>query len=187
MSQQSQYKDFFLENIAIYEVELYNYLVSITEDPQLSEDLLQNTMEKAWVKISQLREKSKAKSWLFSIAKNEVNQYYRYHEIMYNYIEEIDGNNGEGQIAYSKERADVLENLVRNFDTTIMNEALKRLDGKYRRLIIMHYFEGMNQKEIAEVLNQNHSTVRVNLVRALKKVRKIREQIERGELDDNIK
>ncbi|MPN17203.1 hypothetical protein SDC9_164553 [bioreactor metagenome] len=98
----------------------------------------------------------------------------------------MDGNSAF-HLDYSRERTDVLEYLVRNFDVRAMKEALKRLDSKYRRLIIMHYFEGMSQKEIAEILNQNHSTVRVNLVRALKKVRKIREQIERGGLDVNIK
>lgn len=186
MSQSVRDKNFFLENIAVYEVDVYSYLVSITDEPQVSEDLLQNTMEKAWGNIGQLREQSKARSWLFSIAKNEVNQYYRYHKNMYSYIEDMDGNN-VCQLNCTRERADVLENLVRNFDMSAMREALTRLDKKYRRLIVMHYFQGMNQKEIAEILNQNHSTVRVNLVRALKKVREIREQIERGELDVNIK
>ncbi|WP_312648101.1 RNA polymerase sigma factor [Aminipila sp.] len=186
MNQCVRDKNFFLENIAVHEVDVYSYLVSITDEPQVSEDLLQNTMEKAWGNIGQLREQSKARSWLFSIAKNEVNQYYRYHENIYSYIEDMDGDN-VFQLNYTRERADVLESLVRNFDMSAMREALKRLDGKYRRLIVMHYFQGMNQKEIAEILNQNHSTVRVNLVRALKKVRKIREQIERGELDVNIK
>lgn len=186
MSQYAGDKNFFLENIAVYEVDVYSYLVSITDEPQISEDLLQNTMEKAWGNIGQLREQSKARSWLFSIAKNEVNKYYRYHENMYSYIEDMDGNSAF-HLDYSRERPDVLEYLVRNFDVRAMKEALKRLDSKYRRLIIMHYFQGMSQKEIAEILNQNHSTVRVNLVRALKKVRKIREQIERGGLDVNIK
>lgn len=186
MNENLHKNNFFLENIVINELSVYSYLISITDEPQISEDLLQNTMEKAWKKIGQLREPSKARSWLFSIAKNEANKYYRYYENMYSYIEDIDSNS-DFQIDNTREYSDVLENLVREFDIKVMSEALKLLDGKNRNLIVMHYFHEMNQKEIAEMLNQNYSTVRVNLCRALKKIRKIHDQIERGELNVNVK
>ncbi len=181
-----QNKQFFLENIAVYEVAIYGYLISITEEPQLSEDLLQNTMEKAWEKMGQLRESSKVQSWLFSIARNEAKKYYRYQENKYSYIEDIDLNNQltENNSIHS---LDALEYLVRNFDINAMKEALRLLGTKDRKLIIMYYFQGKSQRQIAEDLNQKYSTVRVSLVRALKKVRKILKQIENGEIDINRK
>ncbi len=181
-----QKKKFFIEHIIIYEKDVYRYLISITGEPQISEDLLQNTMEKAWGKLGQLREPSKAKSWLFSIARNEANQHYRNSENTYFYIDEMDGKY-DNSLELAREKSDVLESLVRDFDMNSMRRALQMLDGKYKKLIMMHYFQGLNQREIADILDQNHSTVRVNLVRALKKVREIRDQIERGEVDGTIK
>lgn len=179
-------KSFFLNNIAVYELDVYGYLISITEEPQISEDLLQNTMEKAWEKMAQLREPSKVQSWLFSIAKNEANKYYRYHDCVYSYIDDIDFNDylSSGSCV---ECADILENLIKSYDLFVLREALRRLDKKDKKLIEMYYFQGINQRQIAERLNKNHSTVRVNLVRAIDKIRRIYIKIEAGEIDVKLK
>lgn len=185
MSQHIRSKQFFLKQIAIYERDLYGYLISITDDPQLSEDLLQSSMEKAWEKIEQLREPHKAKGWLFSIAKNEIKLHHRNNEPDFLYIDELDSYEDESDLL--KDKSNVLESLVKEFDIENMRIALKLLDSKNRKLIMMHYFQGFNQREIADIMGLKHSTVRVNLVRALRKVRKIRDKIERGKVNDIIK
>lgn len=42
-----------------------------------------------------------------------------------------------------------------------------RLPIKYREIIVLHYFEGLNSRETAELLEQNDSTVRTSISRGL--------------------
>ena len=178
MSKYARDKKFFIENIAPMEDAIYRYLLGKVDDRSLVEDLAQNTMEKAWKNLSQLREGDKARSWLFCIAKNEVTSYYRKYETIEYYDENAEE---DGLVAeqIEREQADVLECLIHDFDVYTMRKALQQLEPKCRKLIVMHYYQGMNQREIADLLGENRSTVRVNMVRALEKLKMLVDEIEK--------
>lgn len=53
-----------------YKQDIYNYLLSITHNPTLSEDLLSETFVKAIYSIGNFRGDSSIKTWLFSIARH---------------------------------------------------------------------------------------------------------------------
>ena len=53
-----------------YKQDVYNYLLSITHDPTLSEDLLSETFLKAIYSIGNFKGISSVKTWLFSIARH---------------------------------------------------------------------------------------------------------------------
>lgn len=53
-----------------YKQDIYNYLLSITHDPTLSEDLLSETFVKAICSIGSFKERSSIKTWLLSIARH---------------------------------------------------------------------------------------------------------------------
>ena len=171
-------KKFYIEHIVVLEKEIYNFVVGKVDDRSVAEDLTQNTMEKAWKNLSQLRDRDKARSWLFSIAANEVKLYYRDHENL-EFYDENDENGDVRAYKLNGEQADTLEVLIRKYDVLTMKEALSRLESKYRKLIVMRFAQGMNQKEIAELLGENYSTVRVNMVRALKKLGMLMDEIEK--------
>ncbi len=50
--------------------DIYQYLLSLTHDSSLAEDLLSETFVKAICSISTFQEKSTIKTWLFGIARN---------------------------------------------------------------------------------------------------------------------
>lgn len=54
---------------------------------------------------------------------------------------------------------------------------LKKLDEKYRLLVVLHYVEGFNAREISEILDIPAATVRTRLARAK---RLLAEYIEEG-------
>ncbi len=43
---------------------VYRFILSQTKDQELTQDLTQNTFEKAWLKLEQLRDTEAALSWL---------------------------------------------------------------------------------------------------------------------------
>ena len=51
-----------------------------------------------------------------------------------------------------------------------MDEALARLDPKYRAVVHLHYYEGYSTEEIAALLHRQPSTVRAQLTRARRKL-----------------
>lgn len=53
-----------------YKDDVYRYLVSLTKNPDLSEDLLSETFVSAISSISNFKGQSSVKTWLFSIARN---------------------------------------------------------------------------------------------------------------------
>lgn len=53
-----------------YKQDIYNYLLSMTHNPTLSEDLLSETFVKAIYSIGSFKGNSSIKTWLFSIARH---------------------------------------------------------------------------------------------------------------------
>ena len=54
-----------------YHREVYRYLISLTKDEQLSEDLLSETFCAAVTSVKRFRGDSEIKTWLFTIARNK--------------------------------------------------------------------------------------------------------------------
>lgn len=54
----------------VYKEDIYRYLLSLTRDPNLSEDLLSETFVKAIGSIRKFKGQSSVKTWLFGIARN---------------------------------------------------------------------------------------------------------------------
>ncbi|HSN65560.1 MAG TPA: RNA polymerase sigma factor [Fusibacter sp.] len=54
----------------LYKQDIYFYLLSLTHNPTLSEDLLSETFVQAITSLSSFKGQSSVKTWLFSIARN---------------------------------------------------------------------------------------------------------------------
>lgn len=60
-----------------YGTEIYLYLLKKTSNTAVADDLRQNTFLRAHQNLSRLKDTSKVKSWLFSIARNELMDYFQ--------------------------------------------------------------------------------------------------------------
>ncbi len=128
-----------------------------------AEDLAQETFIKAYKKINTLKDHKKAKSWLYSIARNTVIDFFR--------------KNKNKEIALSDA---LLENIATTTATAyqekaISNEISKELDRcidrlvkEDRAIVRLLYYEGFSYKEIADLLNINENTLKSRLHRARK-------------------
>ena len=135
----------FVRLICVYEDDILRFLYRVIGDTQAALDIKQDTMEKAWRAFDSLKNEGCAKSWLYRIAKNEANQYYR-----------KNGSNqdkyalSDGEIlsieSYSDGKDIVIEELLRDYQLSTLEKCLQVLDEKYRNLMQMRYLEDMSTK-----------------------------------------
>ncbi len=64
-------KDDFMDLLSPLFQEFYRYIFSLAKNRDLTDDIIQNTLLLAYENIHKLRDKSKLKSWLFTIGKRE--------------------------------------------------------------------------------------------------------------------
>lgn len=147
-----------------YKQDVYAYLISLTHDASLSEDLLSETFLGALKSIHRFKGESSIKTWLFSIARNKWYEHLRKEkeiisidELTYNYI--ISEDNLE-MISINKE-------LSSKILTILENEPSRTKD------IVLMRIEGYSYLEISEKHNISESSARVVDYRAKKKIKEI--------------
>lgn len=114
--------------------------------------------------------KSSVATWLYLVAKSRFYNYCRDRKQTediddYSNIIEDTNNLVERAVYLSELRAQ-------------LNEALNELTERQKRIVVMKYFEGMDAEEIATILDTNANNVRVQLSKALKRLRTVVESLE---------
>jgi RNA polymerase sigma-70 factor (ECF subfamily) len=133
-----------------YKQDIYNYLLSITHNHTLSEDLLSETFVKAIYSIGSFKENSSIKTWLFGIARNLWLQSLRkdkatveYSELLELYISDSTFDNFNAkQIAHK------------------VRELLKTKDEQVQKVIGMR-IDGISYCEISEKIGISENSARV--------------------------
>ena len=116
----------------------------------LAEDAFQETFVKAWRHMASFRGESSMKTWLTHIAVNTCRSMLR-----------------TGWLRMLRRSGSVDELLalaapeaMRDLDLT---QAIGRLPGLYREVIVLDYYENMNTREIAQLLHLSANTVSTRL------------------------
>lgn len=138
---------------------LFAFLLSLTRDYHLSEDMMQTAYIRLRTTISQYRAGSNAYAWLYTIAKNAtINEINRRKRESVTDTTEDDGRFG----TYSIEEEDTPV-------TRAMNEVLS---DEERQIVTLHVISGFKHREIAEMLEKPLGTVLWAYNNALGKIKK---------------
>lgn len=100
-----------------------------------------------------------AKSWIYTIAKNTITDYYRTHKKSTKDLDEV-------TFEESQEDRKAFEEL-----STCILPFVEKLPEEYRTVIKLSELEDVSQKEIAERLDLNYETVRSKVQRGRKKLK----------------
>lgn len=149
-----------LENYNKY----YRLAFSYVHNAEDAGDIVQNGAYKAILNSGSLKNKAYASTWIYRIMLNEIFSFYR--EAKAFSIEELDGT--QGALAADCREALTVEDRYENFDLRKAMEALSKED---KMVVQLRYFEDMKLEEIAEILDENLSTVKSRLYRSLKKLK----------------
>jgi RNA polymerase sigma-70 factor (ECF subfamily) len=134
---------------------LYRYAYRLSGSSVDAEDLTQEAFCKAQVNLSQLRDISRAKPWLFSILRNA-------------YLHRVRTEKTQNTVSLDgiPDVAEPLPDPLPEVDPEQLQEALHALPETYRTPIILYYFEDFTYRDIAEQMDLPLGTVMSRLARA---------------------
>lgn len=163
----------FSEVFKLYYKSIFGYILRRTGNFDDSADIAANTFFKAFTHIANFSYNGiSIKVWLYRIATNEINQFFRYTRKHDSLFERLDFVNKEKFSNYLQQDKEEIETEFQKHSQflTILN-VLKTLPNKYQEVISLKYFEGKKNKEIVEILNINEGTLKSLLSRGLEKIR----------------
>ena len=128
-----------------------------------AEDLAQETFIKAYKKINTLKDHKKAKSWLYSIARNTVIDFFRKSK---NKEVALSDALLESIAATTTTAATYQEKAISNEISRELDRCIDRLVKEDRAIVRLLYYEGFSYKEITDLLNINENTLKSRLHRA---------------------
>ncbi len=143
-----------------YSPALYGMISRRVRNQDVAEELLQETMLKAWNKIS-LYDPNKGKlfTWLSTIARNTTLDKLRLKKYQQqSNIDPIDNNANPASTILLSDQIDA-------------SQLLSSLDPKYEIVLRMSYLEGYSHSEIAKELDMPLGTVKSRIRKAIKTLR----------------
>ncbi|MBL7994364.1 RNA polymerase sigma factor [bacterium] len=169
----------FAELFKSYYKPIFGYIFRRTGKFDDSADIAADTFLNALEHINSFSYKGiSIKVWLYRIATNELYRYFKQKKRRNRLIERIDFENRAMFNNYLYDDKIELEKELQHHDRFItVLGALKTLPIKYMEVISLRYFEGKDNKEIAQILNMNEGTLKSLLSRGLEKLRKKCNQI----------
>jgi RNA polymerase sigma-70 factor (ECF subfamily) len=158
-----------------YSKAVFGYLMMISGNKQLAEDLTGETFYRALLAIDSFRGESSAKTWLIRIARN---LYLRWMEREKRKIS-LEDLNADGGI-FASDQGDPEAQLIQKEKTERIFRALRSLPEKDRTLLHLSVQEGMAIQEIGEILDLSVPAVKVRLYRARRRLIRALEGDEAG-------
>jgi RNA polymerase sigma-70 factor (ECF subfamily) len=181
-------RDEFVNLVKIYEKELFNFAYRLTGNRHDAEDLLQESLFKAYKYYFQLRDESKFKEWIFQITANQFKNLLRKRRReRLSFPEDFEKNITEGIEQAPSKNPD--EAYVRRDNSELLWEAMSQLGSKMRAVLVMFELEGYSIEDIASSLSISRGTVKSRLHYARRKLKEILlsdDYIERHNFNDDV-
>ncbi|TDD44248.1 sigma-70 family RNA polymerase sigma factor [Saccharopolyspora elongata] len=144
------------------------FVLRYTEDRQRAEDVVQETLLRAWRNLDSIDPaRGDPRSYLFSIARNILIDDWRAEQRRPRLVRD-DG------VVESQPVADDLDRLL---DGWLVGEALQRLSAQHRAVVVALYFQGRSVAEAAEQLGIPQGTVKSRAYYAVRSLRTALEEM----------
>lgn len=140
---------------------LRRYARALTGDRTRADDLVQDTLERAWEKLHMWRRGSDMRAWMFSIMHNTF-----INHIRKNHIATVSMDDDALEVPTRATQNDLLE--MRD-----LASAIGKLPHEYREVILLVGLEQMSYEEVAKVMSIPLGTVMSRLSRGRERLRNI--------------
>src|SRR5690554_3008314 len=122
----------------LYADDVKRFILSKVQDVFVTEDLLQDTFIKIHTKKDSLKDASKLKAWVFSVARYTVLDYFRKHKLV--------ASDNDTEVVY-------LEDTSEHTEADCLHGILKSLPKKYKLPLYLSDIKGLKQQEVAAQLD----------------------------------
>ncbi len=148
--------DLFIETIEQNKTAMFRLAYSIVLNREDAEDVVSESILKAYRHLSELKNSRKMKAWLFQIIANESKTCLRKRKRV-ELTEDFSAFPTEEYVPES------------SFD---LLEFVYHLNDGFKEVILLYYFESFRVKEIAQILAVSEGTVKSRLSRARQELKK---------------
>ncbi|MEX0593151.1 MAG: sigma-70 family RNA polymerase sigma factor [Balneolaceae bacterium] len=159
-------QDAFNEEMIPHLDALYNFALRLTTDPVDAEDLVQDTIVKAYRFFSSYEKGTNAKAWLFRILKNSYINHYRKQSKQPQQVDYDEVSSFYESIRAARtDTSDLEDKMYRDLLDDDINGALEDLPEDFRTVVLLCDMEGFTYEEIANMLDVPIGTIRSRLHR----------------------
>lgn len=161
-----QKQEDFEEEIIPHLDAMYNFALRLTSDPSDAEDLVQDTIVKAFRFFSSYEKGTNAKAWLFRILKNSYINNYRKQSKQPNQVDYDEVSTFYETIrAERTDTSDLEDKMFRDLIDDDISQALEELPEDFRTVVLLCDIEDFTYEEIANMLDVPIGTIRSRLHR----------------------
>jgi len=164
--EEAQKQEDFNEEILPHLDAMYNFALRLTTDPNDAEDLVQDTIVKAYRFFSSYEKGTNAKAWLFRILKNSYINNYRKKSKKPNQVDYDEVATFYETIRDERtDTSDLEDKMFRELIDDDISNALDELPEDFRTVVLLCDVEGFTYEEIANMLDVPIGTIRSRLHR----------------------
>jgi RNA polymerase sigma-70 factor, ECF subfamily len=146
---------------------IHRYITTMIGDPDITDDLTQETFSKGFAKLDDLRNPERLGPWLYTIAVNLCRQHLK---------RQVDKTNPDNSRSLDTDpmgaRRSVLSNVVLAESAQALALAIDRLPILLREALVLHIVEGLPYPDIAEITGATVEALHVRAHRAKALLRK---------------
>jgi RNA polymerase sigma factor (sigma-70 family) len=156
-------RDALSEIYACYQRPLFNYLLQLTPDYGLAEEILQDTLVAVWKNVHRFEGRSSLQTWLIGIARRQAHNTLRQHKLLL-----ADETELEGLVATEPEpEAFTLAGMARDE----LAAAFRQLAPLHREALVLIFVHELSYQETATILEVPVGTVKSRICNARRALR----------------
>lgn len=159
MDQDNQEK-IFIESFSEYGDAIFRFCMMKVSNVELAEDMTQEVFTRYWQYVRDGKTMTNTRSFLYTIANNMAKDWYKKKK-SYSLDEKMEYG---VMLKDNSAGPDIMAEYQEVLDT------IKDLEEKDREVLMLKYVEGLDPKDIAEILNETANAISVRLNRATKRL-----------------
>lgn len=145
--------------IGVHHPDMYRYAAWLCRDPGIAEEVVQESLLRAWRSLDALREDDAAKPWLLTIVRRENARFFERKK-----LETVDIDNLTPAQSAMLAGSD-------DSDLDDLRQAIFGLEDDYREPLVLQVLLGHSTREIAELMGLQQGAVLTRLHRARLKLK----------------
>lgn len=157
---QDKLEKVFIESFSEYGDAIFRFCIVKVSNVELAEDMTQEVFTRYWQYLRDDKEMTNTRSFLYTIANNMAKDWYKKKK-----SDSLDVKMESGNIP--KDTASSPETLAEYQE--VLN-TIEDMEQKDKEVLLLTHLEGLNPKDIAEVLDETANSISVRLNRATKRL-----------------
>ena len=155
--------DAFGEIVEHYQAPIVRYLLRMTGDQEVAQDLAQDTFVQAFRAILKTTSELSFNAWLYEIATNNARQFHRRRRLL-SFIPLADVDGTGAPPAAPPDRVE---------ERVTVQETLLKLPYEQRVPMVLHFVEGFKYREVADIVGASEEAVRKRVARGSREFRQV--------------